>query len=39
MKENNLHSKKHLKQFRNELRNKSTSAEIAFWELIKNKKN
>ena len=38
MKNANVHSKKALRNFRKELRNKSTSAEIAFWNLVKNRK-
>jgi very-short-patch-repair endonuclease len=38
MKNANVHSKKALRNIRKELRNKSTSAEIAFWNLVKNKK-
>lgn len=38
METNSLHSRKSLKVFRTELRKKSTSAEIAFWNMIKNRK-
>ena len=38
MKEHVLHSKKILRPFRNTLRKKSTSAETAFWNLVKNRK-
>ena len=38
MKNANVHSKKTLRNSRKELRNKSTSAEIAFWNLVKNRK-
>jgi very-short-patch-repair endonuclease len=38
MKDANLHTKKALQHFRKELRNKSTSAEIAFWNLVKNRR-
>ena len=37
MKGTNLHTRKTLQHFRKELRNKSTSAEIAFWNLVKNR--
>ena len=37
MKGTNLHTRKKLQHFRKELRNKSTSAEIAFWNLVKNR--
>ena len=37
MKGTNLHTRKILRHFRKELRNKSTSAEIAFWNLVKNR--
>ncbi len=38
MKNANVHSKKALRYIRKELRNKSTSAEIAFWNMVKNRK-
>jgi very-short-patch-repair endonuclease len=38
MKNANVHTKKALRDIRKELRNKSTSAEIAFWNLVKNRK-
>jgi very-short-patch-repair endonuclease len=38
MKGHNLHSKKTLFDFRNKLRNRSTSAEATFWDLVKSRK-
>ncbi len=37
MKSTNLHTRKIFRHFRKELRNNSTSAEIAFWNLVKNR--
>ncbi len=35
---NKIHNKKHLKEYRNELRNNATSAEAVLWIYLKNKK-
>jgi len=37
MKNKNLFNRKDLKSFRSSLRNKSTSAEAALWEILKSK--